>query len=108
MFGASIYEFIFIVVIIIALTSTGLWPKVMGALRELRGEAPPEGAAGYGRTDDDLSYRLLGVPTNASWPEIERAYKQKAKKHHPDLGGDEDAMRALNEAYALLKRVRKD
>jgi len=56
--------------------------------------------------DIELSYRLLGLSSNAPWDEVERAYRQKAKRHHPDLHGGEDAMRALNEAYALLKRAR--
>ena len=115
MFGSSFTEFLMLMVIIFVLTSTGIWPQIMRALRELRGdEVPPEpGAAGYGARgggvraqDIELSYRLLGLSSNAPWDEVERAYRQKAKRHHPDLGGDEDAMRALNEAYALLKRAR--
>ena len=44
---------------------------------------------------------------SAKWEEIEKAYRSKAKVHHPDLGGDEDAMRALNEAYNYIKKLRK-
>ena len=42
-----------------------------------------------------------------AWPEIEKAYRTKAKIHHPDRGGDEDAMRLLNEVYARLKSVKR-
>ncbi|HOJ67509.1 MAG TPA: J domain-containing protein [Candidatus Hydrogenedentes bacterium] len=56
--------------------------------------------------DLELCYRLLGISSSATWEEIERAYRKKAKIHHPDHGGDEDAMRALNEAYQALKRAR--
>ncbi len=55
-----------------------------------------------------MCYRLLGVSPSARWEEVERAYRRKAKIHHPDLGGDEDAMRALNEAYSVLKRLRRE
>ena len=55
--------------------------------------------------DLELSYRILGVAPSASWDEIVKAYRRKAKVHHPDRGGDEDAMRALNEAFSLLKRT---
>jgi len=106
MLGFGAQEFIFVIIVIVVLSATGLWPKVIRALRELRGESipedPPEKAS-----DLDMCYRLLGLSPSASWNEIETAYRNKAKIHHPDKGGDEDAMRALNEAYARLKRLKK-
>ena len=110
MFGFGIQEIVLFVIITIVLSYTGLWPTVMRAFREFRGdriEEPWPGQQPPGPHDIDLSYRLMGVSSTASWDEIERAYKKKAKIHHPDLGGDEDTMRALNEAYAVLKRIRK-
>lgn len=48
-------------------------------------------------------YETLGVTPDASKEAIKRAYKKKAKKHHPDRdGGDHDVMAEVNEAYALL------
>jgi curved DNA-binding protein CbpA len=48
-------------------------------------------------------YETLGVAKGASKAAIRHAYKQKAKKHHPDRdGGDHDVMAEVNEAYALL------
>ncbi|MFQ5964101.1 MAG: DnaJ family molecular chaperone [Candidatus Scalinduaceae bacterium] len=34
--------------------------------------------------DLEEAYRLLGVSPNASWKEIQRAYKEKIAKSHPD------------------------
>ena len=91
-----------VVLIVIGLLSlTGLWPHMIRALRELRGEEEPDAPAPPAK--DELCYRILGVSPSASWKEIEQAYRSKARIHHPDLGGDDDAMRALNEAYSLLK-----
>src|ERR1700682_6764179 len=48
-------------------------------------------------------YDILGAEENASRREIERRYKRLASRHHPDRGGNEDRMKALNEAYRVLK-----
>jgi hypothetical protein len=98
-------ELVFIAIIIIVLSATGLWPIVIRGLRELRGERFDDE---YGSTDDlDMCYRMLGVSASAQWEDIERAYRKKAKLHHPDVGGDGDTMRALNEAYSRIKKLRK-
>ena len=47
-------------------------------------------------------YEILGAREDASPREIERLYKQQARKQHPDRGGAEDDMKALNEAYCIL------
>ena len=50
-------------------------------------------------------YEVLGVPRNATHPEIRSAYVAKARYAHPDLVGRRglDLMRALNEAWEILK-----
>jgi hypothetical protein len=48
-------------------------------------------------------YSILGAGENASGSEIERLYKRLAVRHHPDRGGSEEDMKALNEAYSVLK-----
>ena len=106
MTGLGIHELVFLMLIIAVLSTTGLWPRIIRGLRELRGERvedPPPASA----HDMDLCYKILGISPSAPWPEVERAYRQKAKRHHPDMGGDEDAMRALNDAYARIKRARR-
>jgi DnaJ-like protein len=47
-------------------------------------------------------YAILGANEDASPREIERLYKQQAHKRHPDRGGAEEDMKALNEAYQVL------
>ena len=106
----GVSEIVTLVVIITILSVTGIWPMVIRGLRELRGDPmpdPPPNSSPASASDLEMSYRLLGISPSASWQEIEKAYRQKAKVHHPDRGGDEDAMRALNHAYAQLKKIRK-
>jgi hypothetical protein len=47
-------------------------------------------------------YAILGASEDASQREIERLYKRLAHQRHPDRGGAEDDMKALNEAYQVL------
>ncbi|MFO7775488.1 MAG: J domain-containing protein [Candidatus Hydrogenedentota bacterium] len=95
--------------VIAALNRSGLWPEVLRSLRELRGErtdGPTSPGGGSGQSVE-MCYKMLGLSPSASWAEIEKAYRRKAKIHHPDHGGDEDTMRALNEAYAVLKEMKR-
>ena len=47
-------------------------------------------------------YDILGADKDASRSELERLYKQLAKQHHPDRGGDAEEMKVINEAYRVL------
>jgi curved DNA-binding protein CbpA len=49
-------------------------------------------------------YEILGVNRDASQEEIDKAYREKAKEHHPDLGGDMIVFKNL----ALSKEVLSD
>ena len=49
-------------------------------------------------------YAILGVPVDADSDTLKRAYRQLARRYHPDLagpGGDEQ-MKRINRAYAVL------
>ncbi len=48
-------------------------------------------------------YSILGAEQDALPGEIERLYKRLAVRHHPDRGGDEEAMKTINEAYGVLR-----
>lgn len=54
-------------------------------------------------------YEVLGIREGATQEEIKKAYREQAKKYHPDQYGDnplkdlaEEKMRELNEAYDFL------
>lgn len=50
-------------------------------------------------------YRLLGVPSTATQPEIRSAYLALARRHHPDVNrapGSADYFRSINAAYEVL------
>ena len=107
MFGmTSLQELVILMLVIAVLSVSGLWPRIVRGLRELRGDAvPPDtGPCPNGAEDLDLCYRLLGLAPSATWQEVEKAFRKKAQVHHPDRGGDEDAMRTLNEAYTRIKQ----
>ena len=52
-------------------------------------------------------YNVLGVPEDASNEQIKKAFKDIAKKEHPDRGGNEAKFKEANEAYDTLKDTKK-
>ncbi len=49
-------------------------------------------------------YEVLGVRSTAPTSEVRRAYVTLARRHHPDrAGGDDEAMRAINDAWTTLR-----
>ena len=49
-------------------------------------------------------YAVLGVSPDANRSAIQAAYRDLARRHHPDFGGDGSKMAALNEAWSVLGR----
>jgi molecular chaperone DnaJ len=50
-------------------------------------------------------YEILGVPRNADDKEIKKAYRNLARKYHPDVckeAGAEEKFKQINEAYSVL------
>jgi len=52
-------------------------------------------------------YDILGVDEKATSAEITKAFKNLAKQHHPDRGGDKDKFQESNEAHDTLKSSQK-
>jgi len=55
-------------------------------------------------------YDILGVPRNADEKEIKKAYRNLARKYHPDVckePGAEDKFKEINEAYSVLSDADK-
>lgn len=53
----------------------------------------------------DAAYRELYLQSNAPAAVIEAAYRALAKLNHPDRGGDDERMRAINLAYEALRKL---
>jgi len=49
------------------------------------------------------AFDRLGLPPTADADEVRTAYRQQVKEVHPDHGGDGDAFRRLQDAYATAK-----
>ena len=50
-------------------------------------------------------YEILGVPRGASQDELKTAFRNLARKYHPDVNSDagaEQTFKEINEAYGIL------
>ena len=57
-------------------------------------------AAGHDPSTDP--YAVLQVASSATQDELKAAYRRLVKQHHPDAGGDEETILALNAAWEQL------
>ncbi len=51
--------------------------------------------------------KILGVSKDATPQEIRKAYREKAKKHHPDQGGDSWAFQQVQDAFEELSTTQE-
>jgi curved DNA-binding protein len=52
-------------------------------------------------------YKILGVGETATTEQIKKAFKEIAKKEHPDRGGNQEKFQEANEAHDTLKSSQK-
>merc|ERR1719436_359495 len=57
--------------------------------------------------DNTSFYKALEVEKGASEPEIKKAYRKLAVKHHPDKGGDPEKFKEITRAYEVLSDPEK-
>ena len=44
-------------------------------------------------------YLILGIDKTATKEQAQKAYRKLVKQHHPDVGGNSDTFKRINEAY---------
>ena len=54
--------------------------------------------------NQETSYRVLGVNSYSTFPEIKKKYRELIKIKHPDHGGNSDAFILVQEAYKFLEK----
>lgn len=47
-------------------------------------------------------YRVLGVSPDSTPDQIKLAWRELARRHHPDKGGDSDVFKSIKESYEVL------
>ena len=52
-------------------------------------------------------YEALGVPKESSDADVKKAYRNLARQHHPDKGGDPEQFKKIQEAYEILSDPQK-
>jgi|SRR5882672_733887 len=53
-------------------------------------------------------HAVLGVPPDASADEVRKAYRKKARQHHPDRGGDPEKFREVQHALKQITNSTPD
>lgn len=61
--------------------------------------------ASEARLADPKGYELLNLARELTPESLRTAYRQAAKKYHPDVGGDNATMQRVNDAYALFAAI---
>ena len=92
-------------------TDGGFGRGAAGSAREGWSEAgtrtgdPRDRAPSTGGMSEREAYETLGLDRSADSETVRSAYRERAKRLHPDgEDGDEAAFKELNEAYELLKQ----
>lgn len=62
-------------------------------------------SAAEARSRDPQGYALLDLAPPLTLENLKSAYRRAALAHHPDVGGDNETMRKINDAYELFSAV---
>lgn len=62
-------------------------------------------SAAEARSRDPQGYALLDLTPPLTLENLRAAYRRAALVHHPDVGGDNETMRKINDAYELFSAV---
>lgn len=57
------------------------------------------------RSRDQAGYALLGLTAPLTLDSLKAAYRTAALAHHPDVGGDDETMSKVNDAYELFTAI---
>ena len=50
----------------------------------------------------NTDYQTLGLKPDASMDDVKTAYRNLAKQHHPDKGGDPEKFKEINNAFERI------
>lgn len=82
-----------------------------GVLTFLQGFRIPERASMFlelaAKVEKQQPHEILGVAVDALEDEIQKRYREIAKEHHPDVGGDEEYFKSVTQAREEMLEVRQ-
>ncbi len=82
--------------------SSGAGPTGAGPGGASAAGQPPGGGGSGGDRRQLAALETLGLAWGASRASIKAAHRRLVKQHHPDMGGDAESFRLVNDAYQLL------
>lgn len=62
-------------------------------------------ALGVDESERVEALRIFGLTEPVDFPEIKQRYRRLAMAHHPDRGGDDESLQAINHAMVVLARA---
>lgn len=74
--------------------------RIQTRLSELQQE---QGSVDVSPNDSMDPFTILGVDVNSTREEVDKAYREKAKTTHPDVGGSTIEMVRVNAAYESIR-----
>jgi hypothetical protein len=85
------------------LRAVGMAIESIRSLERIGAELLERAYAGFARRPETAGagdhWTTLGIPRGTSADELARRYRELAREHHPDRGGNAATMAAINDAY---------